>query len=114
MFVPYCEVFLIRLLQSSEGILLVSPGDQYYIYEFLHQPSHEECVAMSEASPSTLFGRYTGVYYNNYERFLSELFSDCELWSWRLFFLVLQCCHLVTVIYMFIYFFQTFSASASR
>ncbi|XP_041797088.1 vitronectin a [Chelmon rostratus] len=50
-------------------------GDQYYTYEFLHQPSHEECIAMSERSPSTLFRRYTDVYYNNYERFLSELFS---------------------------------------
>lgn len=84
-FVSYCEVLLIKLLKSSEGILSVSPGDQYYIYEFLHQPSHEECVAMSEASPSTLFRRYTGVYYNNYERFLSELFSDCELWRLCLF-----------------------------
>ncbi|XP_076592198.1 vitronectin a [Chaetodon auriga] len=50
-------------------------GDQYYTYEFLHQPSHEECITMSERSPSTLFRRYTDVYYNNYERFLSELFS---------------------------------------
>ncbi|KAK2912564.1 vitronectin a [Channa argus] len=51
-------------------------GDQYYMYEFLHQPSHEECFAMSESSPSTLFRRYTNVYYNNYERVFSELFSD--------------------------------------
>ncbi|XP_070762319.1 vitronectin a [Enoplosus armatus] len=51
-------------------------GDQYYTYEFLHQPSHEECITMSERFPSTLFRRYTDVYYNNYERFFSELFSD--------------------------------------
>ncbi|KAM6987602.1 LOW QUALITY PROTEIN: vitronectin a [Tautogolabrus adspersus] len=51
-------------------------GDQYHMYEFLHQPSHEECVFMSERSPSTLFRHYTDVYYNNYERFFSELFSD--------------------------------------
>ncbi|KAM7399427.1 hypothetical protein PAMP_018700 [Pampus punctatissimus] len=51
-------------------------GDQYYMYEFLHQPSHEECITMSERSPSTLFRHYTDVYYNNYERFFSELFSD--------------------------------------
>ncbi|XP_073337458.1 vitronectin a [Pagrus major] len=51
-------------------------GEQYYTYEFLHQPSHEECITMSESSPSTLFRRYTDVYYNNYERSLSELFSN--------------------------------------
>ncbi|XP_044059441.1 vitronectin a [Siniperca chuatsi] len=51
-------------------------GEQYYTYEFLHQPSHEECIRMSERSPSTLFRRYTDVYYNNFERFFSELFSD--------------------------------------
>uniref|UniRef100_A0A3Q0SK84 Vitronectin a n=1 Tax=Amphilophus citrinellus TaxID=61819 RepID=A0A3Q0SK84_AMPCI len=44
-------------------------GDQYYVYEFLHQPSHEECIKMSESSPSTPFRRYTDVYYSNYERF---------------------------------------------
>ncbi|XP_044210545.1 vitronectin a [Thunnus albacares] len=51
-------------------------GDQYYLYEFLHQPSHEECIRLSESSPSILFRRYTDLYYNNYERFFSELFSD--------------------------------------
>ncbi|XP_016532436.1 vitronectin a isoform X2 [Poecilia formosa] len=51
-------------------------GDQYYVYEFLHQPSHEECATMSERSPSTLFRRYTDLYYSNYERFFSELYSD--------------------------------------
>uniref|UniRef100_A0A3B4TCR8 Vitronectin a n=1 Tax=Seriola dumerili TaxID=41447 RepID=A0A3B4TCR8_SERDU len=56
-------------------------GDQYYLYEFLHQPSHEECITMSERSPPTLFRHYTDVYYNNYENFFRELFSNCE------------CCH---------------------
>ncbi|XP_030007607.1 LOW QUALITY PROTEIN: vitronectin a [Sphaeramia orbicularis] len=51
-------------------------GDQYYSYEFLHQPTHEECIGMSERSPSTLFRRYTDVYSRNYERFFSELFSE--------------------------------------
>ncbi|XP_049433503.1 vitronectin a [Epinephelus fuscoguttatus] len=51
-------------------------GDQYYTYEFLHQPSHEECINLSERSPSALFRRYTDVYYNNYERVISELFSN--------------------------------------
>ncbi|XP_051813758.1 vitronectin a [Acanthochromis polyacanthus] len=51
-------------------------ADQYYTYEFLHQPSHEECITMSERSPATLFRHYTDVYYNNYERFFSDLFSD--------------------------------------
>uniref|UniRef100_A0A3Q2PYK9 Vitronectin a n=1 Tax=Fundulus heteroclitus TaxID=8078 RepID=A0A3Q2PYK9_FUNHE len=51
-------------------------GDQYYVYEFLHQPSHEECAAMSARSPSTLFRRYTDMYDSNYERFFGELFSD--------------------------------------
>ncbi|XP_028274936.1 vitronectin a [Parambassis ranga] len=51
-------------------------GDQYYTYEFLHQPSHEECITMSERSPPTMFRQYTDVYYNNYEHFFSELFSD--------------------------------------
>ncbi|XP_077396466.1 vitronectin a [Festucalex cinctus] len=51
-------------------------ADQYYTYEFLHQPSHEECVTMSEMSPSTLFRRYTNMYSSNYESFFSDLFSD--------------------------------------
>lgn len=67
------------------GVLLVSPGDQYYTYEFVHQPSHQECISMSERNPATLFRHYTDVYYNNYERFLSELFSDGELCRSRYF-----------------------------
>uniref|UniRef100_A0A672JG77 Vitronectin a n=1 Tax=Salarias fasciatus TaxID=181472 RepID=A0A672JG77_SALFA len=34
-------------------------GEQYYTYEFLHQPSHGECIKMSASSPSALFRRYT-------------------------------------------------------
>ncbi|XP_036445037.1 vitronectin b isoform X2 [Colossoma macropomum] len=37
-------------------------GDQYYQYEFKHQPSHEECVEMTKSSPSVLFTRYTNLY----------------------------------------------------
>ena len=48
----------------SHDLLLVSPADQYYMYEFLHQPSHGECITMSERSPSMLFRRYTDVYSN--------------------------------------------------
>uniref|UniRef100_A0A3B3WJS8 SMB domain-containing protein n=1 Tax=Poecilia mexicana TaxID=48701 RepID=A0A3B3WJS8_9TELE len=51
-------------------------GDQYYVYEFLHQPSHEECATMSERSPSTLFRRYTDLYYSNYERFFMPQHHD--------------------------------------
>ncbi|CAJ1065564.1 vitronectin a [Xyrichtys novacula] len=51
-------------------------GDQYYTYEFLHQPSHEECISMSLRSPATRFRHYTDVYYNNYERFFSQLFGE--------------------------------------
>lgn len=53
------------------------------MYEFLHQPSHEECITMTERSPSTLFRHYTDLYYNNYERVISELFSGSELWRDR-------------------------------
>ena len=56
----------------------VFSADQYYQYEFLHQPSHEECISMSERSPSTLFRRYTDVYYNNWEPFYHELFGGSE------------------------------------
>lgn len=84
------------------------PGEQYYTYEFLHQPSHEECITMSESSPSTLFRRYTDIYYNNYERSLSELFSDCELCCERSSVPVLGCCHLI-----YLNTFLLFSAPAS-
>lgn len=70
----------IRLRKGKKGLVfLFPPGDQYYMYEFFHQPSHKECISMSDRSPATLFRRYTDVYYNMYESFFSELFSDCEL-----------------------------------
>ncbi|XP_051959594.1 vitronectin-like isoform X1 [Xyrauchen texanus] len=37
-------------------------GDQYYQYEFKHQPSHEECDRMTKSSPSVTFTRYTNLY----------------------------------------------------
>lgn len=41
-------------------IFLVFPsGEQYYLYEFRQQPSHEECATMSVATPSVLFTQYT-------------------------------------------------------
>lgn len=66
---------------------------------------------MSESSPSTLFRRYTDLYYNNHESFFSELFSNCEscksvflVSEWRhfleihgfLFFLNFQCLNIMT------------------
>ncbi|XP_061537350.1 vitronectin a [Phycodurus eques] len=51
-------------------------ANQYYVYEFLHQPSHEECVTISKRSPSTLFRRYTNMYSSNYDRFFTDLFSE--------------------------------------
>lgn len=50
--------------------------DKYYQYEFKHQPSHEECVEMSEASPSLLFSRYTDLFCDNtWEDLFTELFG---------------------------------------
>ncbi|KAK6296765.1 hypothetical protein J4Q44_G00329070 [Coregonus suidteri] len=49
-------------------------GDQYYQYEFKHQPSHEECIKMSAGSPSALFTAYTDIYYNNWEELFNMLF----------------------------------------
>ncbi|XP_062392960.1 vitronectin b [Sardina pilchardus] len=40
-------------------------GDQYYHYEFQHQPSHEECIQMSKSSPSVSFTSYTDMYCQN-------------------------------------------------
>ncbi|XP_041864263.1 vitronectin b isoform X2 [Melanotaenia boesemani] len=48
-------------------------GDQYYQYEFKYQPSHEECVGMSKASPSLLFARYTDLYC---DQTLEDLFAE--------------------------------------
>ncbi|XP_026113929.1 vitronectin a [Carassius auratus] len=50
-------------------------GDQYYQYEFKHQPSHEECVQMSLRSPSALFRRYTNIYYDRWAEHFNQLFG---------------------------------------
>ena len=46
------------------------------MHEFVHEPSHEECVAMSKSSPSTLFRRYTDMYRQYYDIFSTGTFSD--------------------------------------
>ncbi|CAL8365373.1 unnamed protein product [Lota lota] len=49
-------------------------GDQYHQYEFKFQPSHEECVAMTRASPSVMFTHYTDLYDQQLEELFTELF----------------------------------------
>lgn len=66
---------------SQERIIvshvLLSSGDKYYQYEFKHQPSHEECVLMSKASPSLLFSQYTDLYCDHtWEDLFTELFGS--------------------------------------
>ncbi|XP_063059127.1 vitronectin b [Engraulis encrasicolus] len=54
-------------------------GDQYYQYEFQHQPTHEECVQMTKASPSRLFTQYTDTYcLNPWDELLELLFQGYE------------------------------------
>ncbi|XP_067306664.1 vitronectin a [Pseudorasbora parva] len=53
-------------------------GDQYYQYEFKHQPSHEECIQMSVRSPSALFSRYTDIYYNRWVEHFNQLFGGAQ------------------------------------
>ncbi|NP_001117903.1 vitronectin b precursor [Oncorhynchus mykiss] len=51
-------------------------GDQYYQYEFKHQPSHEECVRLTKSSPSVLFTRYTDLYCDDtWENLFTMLFQ---------------------------------------
>ncbi|XP_010748365.2 vitronectin b [Larimichthys crocea] len=51
-------------------------GDQYYQYQFKHQPSHEECVRMTRSSPSVLFTQYTDLFCDQtWEDFFTELFG---------------------------------------
>ncbi|KAI1902872.1 hypothetical protein AGOR_G00020770 [Albula goreensis] len=50
-------------------------GDQYYQYEFKHQPSHEECVEMTKSSPSVLFSQYTDVYCDKWTDLFDVLFQ---------------------------------------
>ncbi|KAM9450676.1 vitronectin b [Clarias gariepinus] len=52
-------------------------GDQYYQYEFKHQPSHGDCVRMTKASPSVLFTSYTNLYCDyNWDDIFSTLFPE--------------------------------------
>ncbi|XP_062342154.1 vitronectin b [Osmerus eperlanus] len=54
-------------------------GDQYYQYEFKHQPSHEECVTMTRSAPSVLFTRYTDLYCDEtWESLFMQLFQGLE------------------------------------
>ncbi|KAF5900601.1 vitronectin-like isoform X1, partial [Clarias magur] len=53
-------------------------GDHYYLYEFKHQLSHEECSLMSRIFPSALFRRYTDLYYDRWAEHFSQLFSGFE------------------------------------
>uniref|UniRef100_A0A672PNZ4 Vitronectin-like n=1 Tax=Sinocyclocheilus grahami TaxID=75366 RepID=A0A672PNZ4_SINGR len=53
-------------------------GDQYYQYEFKHQPSHEECIQMSFRSPSALFRRYTNIYYDRWVEHFNQLFGGAQ------------------------------------
>ncbi len=49
-------------IYSIFNVSFVPTGDQYYQYEFKHQPSHEECVRMTKSAPSVAFTRYTNLY----------------------------------------------------
>ncbi|KAK7156538.1 hypothetical protein R3I94_006560 [Phoxinus phoxinus] len=53
-------------------------GDQYYQYEFKHQPSHKECIQMSLRSPSALFSRYTDIYYDRWVEHFNQLFGGAQ------------------------------------
>ncbi|XP_036378832.1 vitronectin b [Megalops cyprinoides] len=50
-------------------------GDRYYLYEFKHQPTHEECAQISKTSPSLLFTQYTDVYCDKWTDLFSLLFE---------------------------------------
>lgn len=53
-------------------------GDEYYQYEFKHQPSHEECIRLSLRSPSALFSRYTDIYYDRWFEHFNQLFGGAQ------------------------------------
>lgn len=54
-------------------------GDQYYQYEFQHQPTHEECIRMTKSSPSVLFTRYTDIFCENpWDDLFSLLFQGLD------------------------------------
>ncbi|XP_063061664.1 vitronectin a [Engraulis encrasicolus] len=50
-------------------------GEQYYLYEFKHQPTHEECAEMSVRSPSVPFQQYNNMYYDSWQDFYNMLFG---------------------------------------
>ncbi|XP_061818939.1 vitronectin b [Nerophis lumbriciformis] len=51
-------------------------GEHYHMYEFVNQPSHEQCVQMSRSSPSLLFTRYTDLFCDlTCEDLFSKLFG---------------------------------------
>ncbi|XP_056612828.1 vitronectin a isoform X2 [Triplophysa dalaica] len=53
-------------------------GDEYYQYEFKHQPTHEECFTMSLRSPSALFSRYTDIYNDRWVEHFNQLFGGAQ------------------------------------
>ncbi|KAJ8280962.1 hypothetical protein GJAV_G00061530, partial [Gymnothorax javanicus] len=53
-------------------------GDQYYQYEFKHQPTHEECSRMNRVSPSIPFTCYADLYYDRWENIFSLMFQGSE------------------------------------
>ncbi|XP_018586046.2 vitronectin-like [Scleropages formosus] len=53
-------------------------GEHYYQYEFKNQPSHAECVKMTQASPSVLFTRYTDLYCEPWEDLLTVLLGGSK------------------------------------
>ncbi|KAG7269401.1 hypothetical protein CRUP_015439 [Coryphaenoides rupestris] len=60
-------------LQLKNGSIYAFRGDQYHQYEFKHQPSHKECVTMTQSSPSMMFTHYINLYY---DQLLEELFAQ--------------------------------------
>ncbi|XP_029925617.1 vitronectin b [Myripristis murdjan] len=54
-------------------------GEQYYQYEFKHQPSHEECIRMTRSSPSVMFTQYTNLFCDQtWEDLFADLFRGIE------------------------------------
>lgn len=63
------------LIFTKQSICFFFLGDQYYKYEFKHQPSHKECIQMSLRSPSSLFSRYTDIYFDRWVEHFNQLFG---------------------------------------
>ncbi|KAK2828201.1 hypothetical protein Q5P01_019235 [Channa striata] len=61
---------------SSKEKAYFFKANRYYQYEFKLQPSHEECVRMTQSSPSMLFTQYTDLFCDQtWEDFFTELFG---------------------------------------